>query len=347
MKITNYLLLFCIVFITIATPLDIEIQQLMAMTQQNVEYNNAVDSAIDDAVSQLVEAADMDQLQVGYTKCIDNFYNSLFAAFGALDSEVMQQNLLLHTPVLCIADFDGFTIIHNKIGKNGKLCKAWTEKLPYQKTFFYLKDGYNKQFYTVNFTLTDKVSVKFEGDQRIYTGTYSELKQRYPGSNLDLNYYEHTIFNEPGTFNNWRTKVITQSIIEQMNYYDKENNDIARSYGIKYDFHIPETAGTDLANGISGITFLALFQGYPYGTGTKETFNKFCVSGAHVVHTKVFYVRPSVESNGKKRYFYHKPGCKEYLHTDASGNFSGEGYAVDSSQKAAASGAMPCPHCCY
>ena len=37
---------------------------------------------------------------------------------------------------------------------------------------------------------------------------------------------------------------------------------------------MPESASTELANGISDITFIALFQGYPYGaefiTGTAD-----------------------------------------------------------------------------
>lgn len=186
----------------------------------------------------------------------------------------------MYTPVLALADVDGFYILYNDTDKEGKLTKVKTQKFPYIAEFDEDIKG-NPMSYTVNVTLGDEVTVTFASDKNIYNGNYSELAKKYPKTHL-ANVYEKTVLSRPGSFTDWKNHVISEAICEQLNHYVQRNNTIASDFGIKYNFTLPESASTELANGISDITFIALFQGYPYGAGTKSVYNKFCVSGAHV-----------------------------------------------------------------
>lgn len=329
---------------------DIHTTQLSNMAVKNVQYNNAVDTAIDDALNSIVESADGNaSIFSNLEGCVNTFYRSLYATFGALDNEVLQNDLQLYTPVLAIADVDGFYIIYNSVNDEGKLVKTWTPKMPYTMTFY--EDVNGQPFtYTVNVNLGNDVVVTFPDDSNVYSGDYRELQTKYPGTKMET-YWSRTVMSEDGTFNNWKTHYVTQMLCEQINYYAKSNNAIASSFGIKYNFSLPESAESDLANGINNVTFIALFQGYPYGVGTSDVFNKFCVSGAKVKKVRPYYVRPYNDGTGV-HYYYHKNGCKELFDAsvDPDGFYStdaGLGYAFASDEEAAASGALPCPYCCY
>ena len=322
------------------------------MSHKYVEYNNNVDTAIDSAVTSSVESASSaTDLQTNFEDCVDRFYNSLYASFGALDTPILQQDLKLYTPVIALADVDGFYVMYNTVNNGGELVKTKTQKIPYLRVFT-CKPGGTTVKYSVSFTMGDEctVTIMKNNSYGVYSGKYYELKDKYPGTYIE-SIYDDTILSQPGTFNNWKSHVMVTQLCEYLNYYALQNNNIARDYGIQYSFNLPEAAATQLANGLSNVTFIALFQGYPYGTSTNNTFNKFCVSGAHITKIKAYYVRPVTEPDGKIHYYYHKSSCKELLDAELikqtyynSGNEYG--YAFSSDLEAAQSGAMPCPYCC-
>ena len=330
------------------------------MSNKYVEYNNNVDTAVDAAVTSSVEAANSAlDLQVNFDDCVNRFYNSLYASFGALDDPIHQQDLKLYTPVIALADVDGFYVMYNNVNASGTLVKTKTQKIPYLRVFDITISGFPIK-YSVAFTIGDEctVTITNAGHYGVYKGKYYELKEKYPGTYL-ASIYDKTILCEPGTFNNWKNHVMTTQLCEYMNYYAKHNNSIANDYGITYSFNLPESASSELANGLSNVTFIALFQGYPYGSNTNNVFNKFCVSGAHIIKTKVFYVRPTKEADGTIHYYYHKYGCDKLgpNDPDLAGVFDDEfmktyygtgdnrGYAFSTDLEAAQSGAMPCPYC--
>lgn len=350
MKVINTILMFLLAVFSYLCLMDLQTNEVTTISNKNVQYNAAADTAIDAAVSGTVESVNSaSEIATNMDACINRFYRSLFASLGAIDNEVLQQDLQIYTPVLCLADVDGFYVIYNSVNKDGKLEKIKTPKIPYVLTFSKDRNG-NELHYTVNATLGDDVTVTFRGDNKVYSGNFKELKEKYPGTMIAQK-WEDTVFAEKGTYNNWKDHVIAETICEQLNHYAQLNNVIASDFGIKYNFVLPETAATELANGMSNVTFMALFQGMPYGAGTKSVYNKFCVSGAHVNKMKVYYVRPFDDGNGV-HYYYHKPDCKELFDSslDADGFYStdsGLGYAFSTAQQAAESGALPCPHCCY
>lgn len=349
MKITNFVLVFLISIFAYYDILNTNVQELSIISSKYPQYNNAVDTAIDAAVSSSIESANgISDLSSNFDGCVDKFYNSLFASFNAADNEVLQQDLQLYTPVLALADVDGFYILYNDTDKDGKLTKVKTQKFPYIAEFDEDIKG-NPMSYTINVTLGDEVTVTFADDKNIYNGNYSELAKKYPKTHLD-DVYEKTVLSRPGSFIDWKNHVISEAICEQLNHYIQRNNTIASDFGIKYNFTLPESASTELTNGISDITFIALFQGYPYGAGTKSVYNKFCVSGARVDKIRAYYVRPYKDGN-EIHYYYHKYDCKKMLDSTITNDGfyetnDGLGYAFSSAKEAAASGALPCPYCC-
>lgn len=350
MKLTHIVIMFFAAILSYVCILNAKVDTLRSMGLKYVQCNNAVDSAIDAAVSQTVESASSStELSTNFDGCVDRFYNSLYASFGALDNEILQQDLKIYTPVIALADVDGYYILYNSISSDGTLVKKKTAKLPYVMTFDKGIDG-STLHYTVNVTLGNEVTVAIQGDDTVYKGDYSALSSKYPGTKLSQ-VYSRTVLSRNGTFNDWKNHIIATNLCEQLNHYVKLNNTIAADFGIKYNFTLPETASTELSNGISNITFIALFQGYPYGAGLSEVYNKFCVSGAKVTKVKVYYVRP-YDDGGGLHYYYHKSKCRKYLDAtqDPNGFYStndGLGYAFSSAMEAAESGALPCPYCCY
>lgn len=339
MKIINYVIMFLAAAVAVIATLDIRVQELAMMSQKYAEYNHAVDAATDDAVNSLVEAADINDVQVNYTECINKFYGSLYASLGAMDNAVLQTDLQLYTPVLSIVAEDGFYVIHNSLNNYGRLVKVWSEKLPFQRQFSYTDNLNHPHYYTVVFRLDDRVNVILHDDStrvssRVYTGKYNELASRYQGTPL-ADIFSKTIFAEDGTFYSWRNQVVIDSIISQMNFFANKNNDIAKAFGITYSFGLPQSASSDLANTIEGVSLLVLFQGFPYGGNFENTFTKFSVSGAQITKKTAYYVR---YSNTDSRCYYHVLGC-----THDSTNTS---YQYQTAELAAATGALPCPYCC-
>lgn len=127
MKITNFVLVFLISIFAYYDILNTNVQELSIISSKYPQYNNAVDTAIDAAVSSSIESANgISDLSSNFDGCVDKFYNSLFASFNATDNEVLQQDLQLYTPVLALADVDGFYILYNDTDKDGKLTKVHT-----------------------------------------------------------------------------------------------------------------------------------------------------------------------------------------------------------------------------
>lgn len=339
MRVRNYVLFFLMAVIAAVSSLDIYVMELTMMTQKYAEYNHAVDAAVDDAVSSLVESADINDVQINYTECVNNFYKSLYASFGAMDNAVMKSDLQLYTPVLAVTAVDGCYIVHNSINNYGKIVKVWSEKIPYQRQFSYVDSMNREHRYTVVFRLDDRVSVVLHdgtssGSSRVYTGKYNELAERYPSSPLAA-VFERTIFAGDGTFYNWHDQVVVDTLVEQMNYFAGKNNDIANAFGITYDFALPAAASSDLANSVGDISLMVLFQGYPYGGSLRHTFSKFSVSGAQLIKNTKYFVR---YSDTDSRYYYHTAGC---LHDSRN-----EAFQYNSAGDAAETGALPCPYCC-
>lgn len=335
MKITNYAIVFLCLISFILLKLSIQQQTLDKMVSIQQQYNASIDTALDAAVSDLVEVADGQDLQIEMKKCVDNFYNSLYAAFGILDSKSEQERIQMYFPCVAIVMNDGLYIQYNTV-IDGLLVTKWTGKIP----FVYegsVQDGLETIPYTISFRLNDTVKLAIRKDNSSYVGTYSSLCEKYPVYNQENallhRIYDDTILAKPGTFQNWKHQVITNTVTEYVDSYVRKYNLVAKDLGISYKFSLPETAADQIERSVSDITFLALFQGYPYGTGTADTYSNFAISGARIAKNKGYYACEDAEEG---IYLYHREGCSHLKGTITK---------YESKEVAALDKAYPCPYC--
>ena len=338
MKTFRYAVIFLLIFIPLFMVLQFKINKNSIVVQKKAEYNNALDNALDSAVEGIVENADGNSVTVDKNECVNNFYRSLYAAFGALDSETTQAMLQLYTPILAIADEDGLDVYYSD-EVNGEVKKVWSQKTPYSKHFTQgdLNNPSGVVGYTVNFTLGDEITVVIDGDNSdIYKGHYNELKAAYANT-TDARYAKlRTVLNgdvlgAEGHYTLWKNQVITDTITNTLGYYVNRHNRIAADFGEQFTFQLPVSAESDIARGISGVSFMCFFQGYPYGQGTSEVYSNFEISGAHIIKSKGYYTQ-AVDG-----YLYY--------HTTTCTKGKGAKHWFETKEECAWKGALPCPYC--
>lgn len=327
MKITNAIMLLLAIFLLLAAPLSQQVSNFDKMTEQHTSYNNALDSAIDYALESIVESADGTQVEINFDECISNFYEGMYAAFGASNSETAQTRLRVCVPILAIVDVDGLYVYHSNLNNN-QVVSNWSEKIPFV---------YTAPSYTITFSLDNTVKFKVAGDSTVYTGDYRYLKEQYASEVSGDKYdrmskiFDSSCLKSAEDFESTRDLTVTNTIVDNLNYYVQKHNRIGQSYGYNYTFALPSSAKTDVARAIGDVSFISFFQGYPYGIGTSDSFSKFTVSGARI--------------EKKKKFYLNKVDDFLYYHTEDCVYSKGSSHVYDSKKECALEGANPCPYC--
>lgn len=328
MKITNYIILFAVVFLLLLVPLSNQVSVYNKITGKQVSYNNNLDTAIDSALEHIVESADGAAFEINYDECVEQFYRSVYASFGATNSDSMQMTLKACVPVLAVVDLDGLVVYHSNV--NGDTVTSnWSEKIPFV---------YSSPSYTVVFHLDNTVKLKILGDSTVYEGDYRQLKALYSTEVAHDKYavmaqvYDTSCLASEGLYAKTKAQVISNTIMKNLNYYVQQHNRVGQAYGFNYSFHLPESAESEVARGIDGVSFISFFQGYPYGVGTDDVYSKFTISGARVKKTSDFMVRRSTDGY----LYYHTKGCKHGKEPST---------LYDTKADCASQGAYPCPYC--
>lgn len=327
MKISNWVIVFLCIVLLIGVTTAQNVQEQTKITSVRTEYNNALDSAIDAALEGIVESADGTEVAINRDECVTNFYQSLYSSFGAISSETAQTQLRVCVPVLAIVDIDGLYVYHSSTNGN-KVTSNWSEKIPYV---------YSAPGYTIVFELGTQVKLKVVGDNTVYSGDYRHLREQYEGACSAEQYeqmcsvWEESCLSSAETFEGTRARVITDTIVSQLNYYVQMHNEVGRAYGFDYTFALPENAAASVARAIGDVSFVSFFQGYPYGVGTENSFSKFTVSGARIEKNKKYFVN---QIDGVL--YYHTVECE--LGLDSTNVY-------DSREECARTGASPCPYC--
>lgn len=295
MKLTNLAVIFSLIAISLFVIIDIRVNTLSAMTTKKIEYNQALDNAIDDGLIDLVKKDSDNNFTLQKEKAVEIFYNSLYANFGAMGDSNLQEKLKEHIPIILVTDTDGYYIYYtDTYEQDGEtlLCRRWSEKLPYV---------YEDGDLIYRFTLNSYVTIYDKASNQVSEGEYKDLKDLYPGS----------IMTDEETFDTYRRSAIIGELEKSMNYYINHYNDFASQFGITYQFWLPQVDKTDWYRTIDDISMFVLFQGYPYNAGNLDTYNRYVFGGARIKKSKVYYI---TEASGVK--YYHKADCS--LVTDKS-----------------------------
>ena len=203
-----------------------------------------------------------------------------------------------------------------------------------------------------------KLNLEVQGNSYYFEGVYKDLATQYLEDGMDAgsdSYRALTGFLDRATesgeflstekFDAFKQSVMTYCITKKMNYYVNQHNEIARQYGISYNFSLPESSMDSVSRAISNVSLLAIFQGFPYGQGTDDTYSRFSLSGSRLYKMdKLIVVRDP--STGVLQ--YHKASCHELdAYRDANGNLNMVSGMLQKNTKkdCAALGAYPCNEC--
>ena len=311
MKLSNIGIIFVIVFLCLIVGVDTKEQLLVAITNQKLKIDQQIDNAVDDSISNLVEFDSTDVINLNKESAVEQFYQSLAANMGVLENKIKREFLKVYVPVILVTDLDGFFINYNVADDEGILRNVWTEKMPY---------SIEENGVVYSFLLGDqKDYIRILDSGTIKEGTWQDLKNEYPNSELFKN------------FDEYRRKVIINCITEKMRFYINKHNRIASQYGITYNFSLPTISDDDWKRTIDDISMMVMFQGYQYGTSRTMVYNRYTIGGARVRKQNMYYIQ---EVDGKK--YYHKENCG--LLTDKSDVYT-------TKKEVAQQGAFACPIC--
>ena len=340
MKLEHYVIVFFITTITIFLVANYKVQTLEVLDNRTEEYNRNIDQAADDAMRDMIELTDSFSKEINLEECQQGFFNSLFASFGVVDSPTGQNELKLYIPVLLVTDVDGFYVMHHcKNEAESISVMQWSHKMPYCFSSI-MKDPNDPSAvfkYTIDYRMNDEISLAltYKGVTKFYEGKYKYLSTLYTDSMLD-SFMDAAA--RPGQvfsaekFDEIRISAMTYQIAKKVNYYVNKHNDIAGSYGISYEFSLPESSTDSFARTIDSVSMMAIFQGYPFGVGTDDVYSRFSVSGSRLFKTGRYVVQAG--EGGVK--YYHRSNCPKG--TDKSTTFS-------TKRECAEHGAYPCSSC--
>lgn len=337
MKLYHFAISFVIIAITSIIISDVRTDHLKTVWSDREKIDRYMDTAIDDAVTKLVEIGQNNQIIINKEKAVESFSASLYSSFGILSDKDKQEELDRYLPVIAVTTEDGYyTYAYFEYeGEDGHsyVTRRWTEKLPY-----YREDNDFIYGFTLgeNITLLDKNGLMASGDkQTVYQLNYQDMKMKFPAYFAARNRPENPFLLDPDKFELIRKETI-QSLIEQsMAYYTSHHNKIASEYGITYNFVLPPIKDEQWLPYLDAPGFFVIFQGYPYGAG--EVYNRFASSGAKVTKDKVYYLEQV-----KWYLIYHRSGCD---HRKEDGIlFDNQPYL--SVEECVRQGAYGCPVCC-
>ena len=272
--------------------------------------------------------------------CVDAY---LYAGSRIYIADIPGKKELLaqYVPVIAITDTDGFWIAYYDVidkGSEKELVRRWTSKFYY----FYLDNSVTKGKKATGFLY------RFLGENSCIccdlNGIAGEKGRAYRIRCEDFfrtegDFYESTDFRltkkknydalilHREEFEEKRHEIMAAKLEEALSYYCGHYNRIAEDYGIEYSFSIPSADEKMYLRAAEGVSFMALFQGYPI-KGTDEVVNRFALSNTEIVEASLYVV--------DKEGVYHRENCENVSTITAYYN---------SRRECAENGAKPC-ECC-
>ena len=315
MRIINFALMFLCFVLPQYFHAVVNDRALAHTEKERIIYNNALDGAAEDAVSGLAEYDSADEIYLNKDAAVVCFFQSLYSGFGILEDEERQEWMQLYVPVILMTDEDGYYIYHNYqvTAEDGRhVYQEWSEKCAY---------SYVYQKFVFAFTLTDQLRVLDTESGNCYEGDFHDLQGQLP---------EIPFLASDTSYQTVRLMAVADCISRSMEYYINHHNRIARDYGISYQFFLPDIPDEDWARTISDVSFMVVFQGYPYES-VNGYYNRVETSAARILKKKYYYI-----TRNSGVLYYHEASCSKV--TDKT-------VPYESAKECAHLGAYPCPEC--
>lgn len=342
MKIEHFALAFFVLVAATLLRADLSIRNTQAVNNKMIEYNRNVDSACDDAMHDMIEMVDDYSMNLNLESCKESFFNSLYASFGVLDSKAGQEDLQRYVPIILVTQNDGFYLLYHSLSDDeAETRMQWTQKYPYSYSGSVTDAGNKVHTYTINFTMGNEITVvdrsavygsagsaTFCGDYWKLGSTMSELYGA-----LSNSAWSGAFLKNDDEFTRFRQSAMQYTVTKKADYYVNKHNEIAKAFGINFSFSLPVSSTDTFARTVDEVSVLAVFQGYPYGKGSKEVYSRFSVSGARLGKKSKYYVA----EGGSGILYYHRGDCEK---------LRGKIWKkYNSKEDCAKTGAYPCPDC--
>lgn len=308
MRLSHFSIIFVILAVAVIVITDIKTNDLKAVIDNREQINRNLDIAIDDGASMLTEVDMNNDIIINKEEAVNSFFMSLSSSFGVLSDKSSQEKLNLYIPVIAVTMEDGYYVFFSDeyTGSDGHtyVAKRWSEKFPYY---------YEDNDFIYSFTLGDVVKIfdknnlLGDGAQQVYDMDYHDFQRESVYSTFRT-LRPSSIFLNDESFNLARKGTIITRLEDTMAYYTSKHNKIASQYGITYTFSLPAIKNDEWEPFLDNTSMFVVFQGYPYGSESGETYNRFASAGAKVSKREAFYIE-------QKGWYliYHRAGCPELL----------------------------------
>jgi hypothetical protein len=337
MKIYHFILIFAIIALTLIVRIDINTSNFKAVVKNKEQIDRNIDTAVDDGVTSLVQVDVNNAIVVNKDAAVNSFFISLNSSFGTLSDVAQKDKLNLYVPVVLVTVEDGYYVFYSDIytQPDGKkyVSKRWSEKFPYY---------YEDKDFVYGFTMGDVVTLYDKNNLLDPSGSSTVFQMDYHDLSTDEEYVTFRTARPDSIllsddFLTVRKNTMISGIEDTMAYYTSRHNSIAQQAGITYNFSLPSVNEDEWEEYLDNIGMFVVFQGYPYGEGSGETYNRIASAGAKVSKNDVYYLE-------QKGWYlvYHRSNCPE-LQAEDGIIFRDEPYYSISS--AAAKGAYACPVC--
>ena len=307
MKLYHFSIIFAIIAISLFVMTDVNTNNFVAVAEEKENLDLYFDNATDNAAYQLVENDGITGLKLNKEAAVQSFFLSMYASLGIIDNPLKQVNLKNYVPVIAVMGDDGYYLYYSDEYKGSDdhtyFSKHWSEKFPYY---------YEDADFIYGFTLTNIITLfdkngllSTSEEQTVFTLDYHELV-----TNADYAYFRaqrpNSFLLEDESFYLVKKSNIISSIEDSMAYYCNKHNLIAQQCGIKYNFAMPIIDNSEWTRSIDNPCIIAMFQGYPFGSGIDNTYNRFIIAGSRIKKNVTYYLEQ------KEWYLlYHKSSCTE------------------------------------
>ncbi|OZQ68860.1 hypothetical protein CA600_05415 [Paenibacillus sp. VTT E-133280] len=321
MKWIEWAIVGALIFLPFATVNRNETDMLRRTLLSELQYDAALDAAVDDAARLLVvNASQQQEAQYGSAKrvalnkeeAIATFYRTLDAGFGIADDLVTQGALHRYIPAVVIVGYDGFYVYAEQewAGADGKavMKPAWGTKKPYA----YSDSAGN----SLSFTLDQQVLAYDAASRSWHEGLRQDIRQQ---TTIPL-------LQDAALFEQVRRSTIVRAIQDELAYQINRYNEEVSRNGISYTFTFPLISNEDWNNTVDDVGVLAFVQGIPMGT---KVYNSYALGGSR------FVKRPTIIGA-------RKGSMKVYYRSSCGYTYPAE-ETFASEQSAARKGYMPLP----
>ncbi len=312
MRVTQWALLFYIVFIAYITVSFLRSDKVDKAGVDNIEYANKLTAACHSAI----DSADMGSLTgSGKTRrglwtdlqkrkeVLDTFYRTLGLNFMRHTED---DDLRIAVPITILIDNDGYYINYNALFNKdevGSDLNEYEEVNQLSSIMTWAEDIYG---YNIRYCLDDYIYVTTPAGAR-YEGSRSKVIQNLieeegisPTSNLILYLKGNTELNHRKYLDH-KADLIVDSIQKTLQYYVNEYNYATGLYGDGYSMVLPNVSTEDWHRLLARPTFVAFMQGRNTDTG-KVIINTFAYAGGELIKADKYYVTPTSNPN---MYMYH------------------------------------------